>query len=92
MSKGWHAAGGSVKDWRRIRAQVLCDNQATNEGRCTLAIPGVCTTLATEVHHVLGRQVTGDDPSYLAAWCRACNLKVGQPKLSTPPPRQITKW
>jgi hypothetical protein len=44
------------------------------------------------VHHTLGRAVTGDDPKYLGACCSECNLKIGEPKQSSPPHRTITKW
>jgi hypothetical protein len=46
---------------------------------------------ATCAHHVLGRAVTGDDPSYLVAACAACNLHVGEPKTS-PAPRRVSSW
>ena len=59
MSRSWGA--GSTRRWRRIRAAVLHDNQVTNGGRCTIAMPGVCTGQADCVHHTQGRAVTGDD-------------------------------
>jgi hypothetical protein len=70
---------------------VLALNAEQNEGRCVLAIAGVCTGQATCAHHVLGRAVTGDDPSYLVAACAACNLHVGEPKTS-PAPRRVSSW
>jgi 5-methylcytosine-specific restriction endonuclease McrA len=89
MSRSW--AKGSTTQWRKVRARILADNQRTNQGRCTLHIPGVCTGQADQVHHVLGREVSGDDPAYLAAVCRACNLKAGQPGRRTKPKR-VSKW
>lgn len=92
MSKNWE--GGSTARWRKTRAWVLAVNQEANRGRCTLAIPGVCTGVADCVHHVRGRGVTGDDPRYLAAVCQACNLKVGDPTrgVALPQPKRVSRW
>lgn len=90
MSKAW--AGGSTTAWRKTRALVLANNQATNGGRCTLAIPDMCTGQATQVHHTLGRNVTGDDPRYLAATCAECNQHVGDPTKHNPQPKLISRW
>jgi hypothetical protein len=89
VSKAW--AKGSTRRWRRVRAVVLANNQATNQGRCTLAIPGVCTGQAECVHHELGK-AHGDDPRYLKPACSACNLKVGNPAKYNPPIRRMTRW
>lgn len=87
MSKAW--ANGSSMEWRRMRAFVL----QRDNGECQIRIKGVCTGHATNVHHTLGRLVTGDDPDFLVAACRACNLKIGDPtKLPDPPPRPVTRW
>jgi hypothetical protein len=51
----------------------------------------VCTGQADQVHHTLGRQVTGDDPRYLVACCMACNLKIGEPGRS-PQSKRVSKW
>lgn len=72
--------------WKRIRLEVLDHNAQYNRGKCTLAIPGVCTDRATQVHHTLGIQVTGHDPRYVAAVCKACNLHVGDPMAAPDPP------
>lgn len=90
MSKAW--AKGSTAAWRRLRARVLAANLVENQGRCTLQLEGVCTGQADTVHHTLGRAVTGDNPRYLVATCRACNLKVGEPKHSRLPHRRVSKW
>lgn len=71
---------------------MLAENVRTNHGRCVLAIVGVCTGDAREVHHVLGRAMTGDDPRYLVATCRACNLKVGDPMAGQPRHKRVTRW
>lgn len=89
MSSNW--AKGSTSRWRKIRRGVLLANQAENKGRCTLAIRGVCEGQANEVHHLKGKEY-GDDPRYLAAVCRACNLHVGDPNRVSPRPRPTTKW
>lgn len=90
MSKAW--AKGSTSRWRRIRAAVLAANQADAGGKCQAAVQGVCTGQADTVHHTLGRAITGDDPRYLQAVCRACNLHIGEPGRQSPQPKVITKW
>jgi 5-methylcytosine-specific restriction endonuclease McrA len=84
MSKAWK--GGSTTRWRKIRAAVL----ERDQHRCTLRVPGVCTVVADQVHHLLPRAVAGDDMRYLVAACRACNLKVGEP--SQQKPKRVSKW
>lgn len=85
MSQSW--ARGSTRAWRRLRRQVL----ARDAYRCQIRIPGKCTTVADQVHHTLGRAVTGDDPTHLIAACKACNLHVGDPRANDPAPR-IRNW
>lgn len=90
MSSAWR---GSKAGWAAIRAHVLAENQRTNGGRCRLAIKDVCTVVATQAHHTLGRAVTGDDLRYLQAVCAPCNWKVGDPQRAPDPPaRPVTKW
>lgn len=90
MSKSW--ARGSTPAWRRVRARVLQANQQDNGGRCTLQIKGVCTGQATQVHHVVGREVSGDDERFLVATCGPCNRRVGEPKRSSPQHKNISRW
>lgn len=79
--------GGTSGAWRRLRREIL-----ERDGyRCRVRLHGVCTTVATHVHHTHGLAVTGDDPRYLVASCAACNLKIGKPK-GDPPPRGRTAW
>jgi hypothetical protein len=87
VSRAW--AGGSTRAWRRLRLWVL-----DRDGwRCRLRIAGVCTDVATCVHHTLGRAVTGDDPAYLVASCDPCNKHVGDPaRKPDPDPRPMTRW
>jgi 5-methylcytosine-specific restriction endonuclease McrA len=86
VSKGW--AGGSTRQWRRVRALVLVRDGFA----CQLKLD-VCTSQATCVHHTAGRSVTGDDPTYLVASCAPCNLKLGDPtKGASPQARKITRW
>lgn len=73
MSARW--AGGSSPQWKRVRAVVL----ARDGHRCKMQLDG-CTTLATEVHHVAPREIHGDDPTYLVAACRGCNVRYGAPE------------
>lgn len=86
MSKSWR--GGSTRRWRKVRAGVLMRDGY----QCRVQLPGVCTTRATHVHHTLGRAVTGDDPRYLVASCRECNLAIGDPQRSSPQPKKMTNW
>jgi len=97
MSRNWKS--GSTPKWRRVRLYVL----QRDKYRCQINIPGEWTTtngtvarcleVATEVHHTFGRAVTGDDPAYLVAACRACNIKVGDPlKNPDPPHKPRTRW
>lgn len=58
---------------------------------CQLTIPDVCTRVATEAHHTLGRGVTGDDPAYMVASCKPCNLHVGDPSRFDPQP-EVRPW
>jgi hypothetical protein len=70
----------------------MADNLASNRGRCTLAIPQVCTGDATEAHHVYGKRKTGDDPRHMVAACGPCNRYVGDPLAGDPEPTPRTKW
>ena len=82
--------GGSTRAWRKTRTQVL----ERDHYQCQLQLAG-CTTHATQVHHTLGRQTTGDDPTYLTAACQPCNLKIGDPTAATaqdPRPEPRTQW
>lgn len=83
MSRAW--AKGSTRAWRRTRARVL----AAAGNRCQLKIEGVCTTIATEAHHVHGK---GRDESALLASCSACNKHVGDPTRHDPTPTPRTRW
>lgn len=89
MSRSW--AKGSSRQWRRLRAAVLLANANENRGRCVLAIPGTCTGLAEQVHHLKGKAF-GDRLEDLVAVCRACNLHIGQPGRISPSPRPVSKW
>lgn len=86
MSKGWER--GSTRAWRRLRALVL----ARDRNLCQLHTQ-VCTVVATQVHHTLGKSVSGDDPRYLVAACAPCNQRVGDPTRNADPPNKgVTKW
>lgn len=86
MSNSWR--GGSTRAWRRVRLGVLIRDGY----QCQIALPGVCTGTATQVHHTVGRSVSGDDPRYLVASCRDCNLKRGDPTKHSFKPRKMTRW
>lgn len=94
MSKAWK--GGSTRAWRRLRLYVL----ERDRWQCQLKAEG-CTAPEVDdlrhqtahVHHVHGRDTTGDDPAHLAATCQTCNLKAGDPaRHPDPPPRPLTRW
>jgi hypothetical protein len=90
MSRDW--SGGSTRRWRRIRAAVLRANLAENAGRCRLAVPGVCSGPADQVHHTRGKAY-GDDPRYLTPACGPCNRHVGNPAArAAPQPRRVSSW
>ena len=90
MSKAW--AQGSTYQWRAVRARVLRANAAENGGRCVVQLPDVCEGQANQVHHTMGRAVTGDDPRYLVAVCGACNRAIGEPKHNSPQHRRVSEW
>lgn len=97
---------GSTRLWRRIRAHVLGRDgyqcRAHLDGWCARASdrPHECTMRADlygphagHAHHTLGRAVTGDDPEYIVAACRACNLHIGDPGVQADPqPTPTTRW
>lgn len=82
-----HWGGGSTRRWRQTRLAILKRDQ----WRCQINIPNVCTTRATCVHHIRGKQ-HGDDPQYLLASCQACNLHLGDVTVHDPSPKQATIW
>lgn len=87
-----------VRDGRRCRMADLAAGTLYRHLRIYrhLATPSPsCTGGAAEllqVHHVLGRAATGDDPRFLVAACRACNLATGDPAATDPPHRAMTDW
>lgn len=97
VSRNW--GGGSTTAWRALRLDIL----ARDGFECQIRIPGEWTTrkgevrkclgTATQVHHTLGRGVTGDDSRYLIASCAPCNLAIGDPaKRSEPEPLPWDEW
>jgi len=89
MSRSW--SGGSTRAWRVLRANILSANRMNNRGRCCVQVPGVCTGVAEEVHHVKGKAY-GDRPEDLLPSCKACNLHVGQPGKVSPKPKKVSRW
>jgi hypothetical protein len=89
MSRSW--SGGSTRQWRVLRANILAANRMNNRGRCCVMVPGVCTGVAEEVHHTKGKAY-GDRAEDLVASCRACNLYIGQPGKVSPKPKKVSKW
>lgn len=88
---GWNGGGGN-SGWRRLRKNILDNNQRDNNGRCQLELPG-CTGTATQVHHT--QPWTGRpedvDPATLMATCGPCNRRAGwTPTNTDPEPRPWT--
>jgi hypothetical protein len=93
--------GGSTRAHRNARDYVL-----RRDGyRCRLAYPGTWITLAgavrsclgeaNEAHHTLAKRITGNDPRFMVAACRPCNLRAGDPTRVTavdPRGRSATRW
>jgi hypothetical protein len=66
---------------------------ARDAWQCQVKVDGVCTHVATCVHHVHGRNVTGDDPAHMVASCAECNGHVGDPtRAPDPAPKPSTEW
>lgn len=63
-----------------------------DDHRCQIRIADCCTTIADTVHHTLGWAITGDNPAFLVAACKACNLRIGEPKGNDEQPRRTTRW
>jgi hypothetical protein len=91
MSQSW--ANGSTRQWRRIRDAILHRDKlagylcrAHEEGWCNHKPgPHTCTTRPTEGHHTRGRALTGDNPDFIVASCKACNLHIGDPTTGIQP-------
>lgn len=90
MSRSWRDRSDYAR-YRHLRAGILAANRHDNAGRCTLAIPEVCTGTATQVHHVNGK-AAGDDPRYMVPACAECNRHVGDPNKGSPQPRKVSNW
>lgn len=83
MSKAWE--GGSTRAWRVTRARIL----ERDDNTCQIRIPGVCTQVGDQVHHLIGKGVSDADADLQAA-CLPCNVRVGKP--DTDPTHKITTW
>ncbi|ALE74930.1 hypothetical protein FRP1_21950 [Pseudonocardia sp. EC080625-04] len=58
--------------------------------KCLIRGP-YCAHKATEVHHTVGRGVTGDDMRYLISACHPCHAPIGDPTKHTPKPN-VNQW
>lgn len=100
-------AKGSTREWRRLRSFVLSRDgyrcRAHVDGWCARSgntNEHTCTVHATlsgphagHAHHTKGRAVTGDDPLFIVAACKACNLHIGNPtQQPDPEPTPRTRW
>ena len=101
MSTAW--GSGSTRAWRLVRAYVLARDsyqcRAHADGWCAKAnrsTEHTCTGRADQTgghaHHVYGKRF-GDDPAYIVAACKACNLHIGDPdRQPDPQPEPRTRW
>lgn len=82
-----------MSDWRRTRLVVLDRDGwiCRNCGKQMVKGTPRDHPDAPQVHHTRGAE-HGDDPEYLVACCRECNLKIGSPKSQDPKPRPRTQW
>jgi hypothetical protein len=78
MSEAWK--GGSTRRWRATRAEVMWINRVLYGGRCRARCVGICAGKATQAHHTLGRNVTGDDVRFIEGVCGPCNVHIGDPR------------
>lgn len=92
MSRAWR--GGSTRAWRKLRTLVLNRDAWT----CQLCQQHINPTLtpphprSATVHHTKGKAY-GDDPRYLVAAHRECNMEVGDPTATPDPaPTPMTRW
>lgn len=108
MSRSWAAGSTAewrrtraaviARDGRRCRMADLAAGTLYRHLRIYAGLATVssgCTGGSPEslqAHHVLGRSATGDDPRFLIAACRACNLATGDPAAKDPPHRAMTDW
>ena len=70
--------------WSQTRRRVL----ARDNHRCQLGIPGICTTVATEVDHIRPRAVGGDDAlDNLRSVCHRCHISRGMDESGRSPSR-----
>ena len=71
-------------EWRRTRDAVL-----ERDGYTCQLRTHVCTGIATLAHHTRDRLVYGDDPAYLVAACKPCNISVHDPTKPRPAPARV---
>lgn len=79
MSKAW--SGGSTAAWRALRLMVF-DRDGWVCQLCGKPIPRWARKphpLSAEAHHTRDRRLVGDDPRFIVASHRECNLAAGQP-------------
>lgn len=86
MSTKWRNKAGWYSAYVKLRKNYLEHNAVHNAGKCQIQIEGVCTGVATSVHHLLGMEVVSPlDTRYWQAACQPCNSKVGDPLAKDPP-------
>jgi 5-methylcytosine-specific restriction endonuclease McrA len=92
MSTAWRNKP-NMGAWRRTRRMVL-DRDGWVCQHCGIQMhegTDKNQDSAPQVHHTRGVE-HGDDPRYLVACCRSCNLSLGSPRGQDPRPRPRTQW
>lgn len=92
MSKAW--SKGTTYQWARTRLFVLNRDQWVCQ-LCKLPIDPALRKpdpMSAEVHHLVGRAQSGDDPRYLIATHRQCNNQAGDPTRTSPAMVTRTQW
>lgn len=106
MSESWRGASSTERShWRRVvRPNVLARDggmcKLAYPGEWTVVVRGAdgsrsfeqrrCLGVADQVHHTLGKRVTGDDMRYLVAACGPCNRKAGDPSKGKQKMREVS--
>lgn len=96
MSDTWHRAVGDYRAYRKLRSAILIrDGQRCRLGplRADRGARDVCTTIATQAHHLDG-VAAGHDPQRMIASCKPCNIAEGDPtqRRGNDPPATVDAW
>lgn len=76
MKNTYYNDRGGSRPWRRFRERVLRE-----EPTCRVRLPGICTTISTEVNHLVPKAIAPHlvmVRSNCQGSCRACNRHMGK--------------